>query len=885
VKVTDFGLVKRLDQMDFSRTGELLGTPSYMAPEQAAGRKDVGPAVDVYALGAILYEGLSGRPPFQGENALSLLSQVASAEPIPPSRLRRGVSRDLEAVVLKCLEKNPARRYASAAALAEDLRRFLAGEPTQARPLTVVGRAVKLVRRHPLPAALLTLIALSLAGGLTGIVWQWREAVQARGNLQTALGSEAEQRRQAEQNLYQSHIAQASLLWENGQAAQARDLLASCRPRAGEEDPRAWEWYYLNRLFHAEVRTERLPGPVTGLALCPSRQSSPDELAVALGQSRLNRDKPASETESGFLQPTAAPGFRPGSTLSGAVTSIAVQSSGPLAAWGIGDHKLVVGDRTTGQILWTVTLREGVKGLCFTPEGNLLAGGAFNRVREWNPQTGEELAQHSAAIGITDALAIQPTGSLVAAGNKPSSRLSVYERPTYRLVKELPSQGTGLLTVAFSADGSRLAAGYQSGNVSVWETSSWREVWRFQGTLGPVHALAFHPSGRLLATGGADRMVRLWNLTTGQTTAVYRGHDDVLTLAFGPRGDWLASGSRDHTVRLWDPTHDPRGQLLSHHPGPKTIAFDRPPANLTVRTLNREGKRQVWVLAGDRPLLQSELSPRDLSASFPRPSAMLTGGRVAIISVTDRRKLAIWDSEPGEASPPGKPIVSQPRRVLPAGTGPVQAVAADSTGRWLFWAAGAGPDGVAIRRWDSASEVEAEPIRLNVPAVQALAAEPAAGWLVAVTSQGKQDRSTVVWAIDLTGRQSPCEVLRDPRPLGGVAFRPDGRELAITLGDTVSVFGVGSWELTREFSCLAPATGLTFSPDGRRLAAVSDAGVVTLLDPATGKSLFQLHSLGQPGVQVVGKASVAFSASGAWLVSTNRDGTFNLWDGSPLQDP
>jgi hypothetical protein len=193
--VTDFGLVKRLDQSDFSRTGELLGTPSYMAPEQAAGRKNIGPAVDVHALGAILYEGLSGRPPFQGDSAVSLLTQVANTEPIPPSRLRRGVPRDLEAVVLKCLEKNPAKRYASAAALAEDLRRFLAGEPTQARPLTALGRTVKLVRRHPLPAGLLALVAASLLVGLTGILWQWREAVAARCHLQMALTSEAEQRR------------------------------------------------------------------------------------------------------------------------------------------------------------------------------------------------------------------------------------------------------------------------------------------------------------------------------------------------------------------------------------------------------------------------------------------------------------------------------------------------------------------------------------------------------------------------------------------------------------------------------------------------------------------------------------------------------------------
>src|SRR5581483_4657945 len=119
--------------------------------------------------------------PFQGDSAVSVLTQVASSEPIPPSRLRRDIARDLEAIVLKCLEKAPASRYASAAALAEDLRCYLAGEPTRARPLTTVGRVIKLVRRHPLPAGLLALVALSLLGGMTGVLWQWRQAVTARG--------------------------------------------------------------------------------------------------------------------------------------------------------------------------------------------------------------------------------------------------------------------------------------------------------------------------------------------------------------------------------------------------------------------------------------------------------------------------------------------------------------------------------------------------------------------------------------------------------------------------------------------------------------------------------------------------------------------------------
>jgi WD40 repeat protein len=589
---------------------------------------------------------------------------------------------------------------------------------------------------------------------------------------------------------------------------------------------------------------------------------------------RLSRPEPAAKTvPAGFLQPGAA-GFRPGPAFPGAVNSVAVQTNGPLAAWGIGDHKLAVSDRTTGQVLWTVTLREGVKGLCFTPEGNLLAGGAFNRVREWKPTTGEQIGEYTIASGIVDALALQPAGSLVAVGNTARAKLLVYERPTFRLVKELVPLGSGLQAVAFSADGKQLAAGYQSGSVCVWEVSSWREVRCFQGLVETVHALAFHPSGRLLATGGADRNVRLWNLATGQLEAIYRGHAaDVLSLVFGPRGDWLASGSKDQTVRIWDPTRNPQGRLLHHHFVKGTFAFDPAPAGLTVRTSNLENKTQAWLMTAGQPLLHSDLLPRDRPVEPIHHSAMLSGGRLAITTHPNARTVSIW-----EANAP------RPQLVLPAGEGAVQAVAGDRTGSLLVWATAA-KEGVIIRRWDATTRLEAEPIRLNVPAVRSLTLEAPDGWLVAVTSPGKPDGDMVVWTFDLTGEQPPQKVLRDTLPISGVAFHPDGHELAVAVGDTISLFRVGSWEPVQQCSCLSPATDLAYSPDGRRLAAVNEDGVVTLLDPAAGKALFQLHSLGPPRVRDVSHhARVAFSPDGVWLISNNWDGTFNLWDSSPLMD-
>jgi serine/threonine protein kinase len=196
-KITDFGLAKQLADgpggagpESLTQTGAVLGTPSYMAPEQAGGKaKEVGPAADVYALGAILYEMLTGRPPFQAESSLDLLEMVRSADPVPPSRLRGKLPRDLETICLHCLHKEPLRRYGRAGALADDLRAFLAGKPIQARPSTAWQRAVKWARRRPAAAALLAVSALAAAALLGGGLWY-----QAR--LQAALADAAQQRDQ-----------------------------------------------------------------------------------------------------------------------------------------------------------------------------------------------------------------------------------------------------------------------------------------------------------------------------------------------------------------------------------------------------------------------------------------------------------------------------------------------------------------------------------------------------------------------------------------------------------------------------------------------------------------------------------------------------------------
>ena len=186
-KIADFGLAKRVDD-DSSQTqsGAILGTPSYMAPEQAGGKnREIGPAADIYSLGAILYELLVGRPPFKAGNPIDTIRQVIEQEPVPPRQLEPRVPHDLETICLKCLEKDPARRFATAADLADDLRRFVDGDPILARPTPAWERAWKWGKRRPAIVALLGVSTLAVVGMVLFIVWH---NVSLRGQLDVASG-------------------------------------------------------------------------------------------------------------------------------------------------------------------------------------------------------------------------------------------------------------------------------------------------------------------------------------------------------------------------------------------------------------------------------------------------------------------------------------------------------------------------------------------------------------------------------------------------------------------------------------------------------------------------------------------------------------------------
>ena len=297
-KITDFGLVKRMDVgSDLSKSGAVMGTPAYMAPEQAAGKvHDTGPGADVYALGTILYECLTGRPPFQGKTPVDTLRQVLHDEPAPPSRLAPKVPGDLETICLKCLEKEPSRRYRDAEELDDDLARYRSGEPILARAAGRLERAVKWARRRPAVAALLLVTLI----GVAGIVWKYLEAEHQKGiaerladdfrtqkeaaeraeqaakdEAKHAAAEEARAKREltrAEGLVYAGNLTQAQLFWQEANAEAARERLDACR-----WDYRGWEHAHLRNLFDESCVTLKGHTDPDGESLgCGGRARRPD---------------------------------------------------------------------------------------------------------------------------------------------------------------------------------------------------------------------------------------------------------------------------------------------------------------------------------------------------------------------------------------------------------------------------------------------------------------------------------------------------------------------------------------------------------------------------------------------------------------------------------
>jgi len=615
--ITDFGLAKRVQEdSGLTQSGAIIGTPGYMAPEQARGEKQLSTSADVYSLGAILYEVLTGRPPFRAATALDTVLQVIEREPEHPRKLNPEADTDLAVVALRCLEKDPGRRYESAAALAEDLERWLRGEPITARPAGTLERAWKWARRRPAAAAL---VAVSAAAGIVLVATlavstyliSVKQAATEKANQDLAdankqIIAEKKETQQAldartlalageKRAAYFSRVGLAYDQWRQDNAPRARNLLESCAPEL-----RGWEWRYLRRL----IQSERVA--------IAAHQRGVGILAFSPDGSRL-----LTGGSDGVVRLWDA---WKGTLL----LDLLQHSAGVRAAVFSPDGKWVVScsakevlrwDTATGKSTSTVGPDSGGTALALSSDGTRLAvAGADKNVRVF------ELATRKLLFTVPgEAVAFAPGGKVLATAG---AGVVLRDAATGKELAKLEEGGTGTV-LQFSGDGSRLVGAGSALSVVVWDVSTRRVL--FKQKVAGTPALSH--DGQRLALGG-DRQVRFWDLNTSAELPRMHGLDHwVIGLAFSPDGRSFATATADPLfsipdnggddfgtmimkmlvesvlkpgagvqVRIWDAHAVQEGRPLPVGKSPASLAFRRD----GLLAIGRDGAVELWDLAARR---------------------------------------------------------------------------------------------------------------------------------------------------------------------------------------------------------------------------------------------------------------------------------------------
>jgi len=898
--VTDFGLARQtslVSRSTMTATCAVLGTDHYMSPEQATGsNREVGPASDVFSLGVMLYELLSGRPPFDGETSEQVRLRIAEGEPTPLRVLRRGISKDLETIVNKSLESMPRSRYATARELAEDLRRFLHHEPILARPQPLWRRAAKQARRRPALMGFLAAIMIS-AAVMAGVVVAWindrlasvRELEAARDDANRQRTAAEDRSRQVEQMLYAAQIRLAQENWNNDHLEVAWQAL-----RSTPESLRGWDYHYLHHLFtngHREIAIPDYSG--YGCTLSPDGQLFSEADGDSDGDIWTHK---VWETVSGrqisTLQGdlntqewwTSDPCFSPDNGF------VAAKINGGFAIW----------DAHSGSKLRTIPARR-VRRVAFSKDGRQIAAALHEgAIAVWDVATGEQKLKFMA-----------------------NSQPGLEGQAEYRPFEDEDEYAVHV-DIAFSPDGQRIACGPCNERVKVWDASDGRELVSLEGEIYRADGLMFSPDGRRLAADGAG-VVWIWDAQQGSLLRSIPcptpSQGFYHPLAFSPDGRRITSSDDDGRIFVFDMESGNLQQTFKGHAG-HVCAMVFAPDGKTLWTAGRGylgGVVKSWDLVqGQRPITIP--GKRVLRLTGAAGVAFTQDGKHI---VTDIRRLpAIWDVQKGTVvrkltpassnsgfwGEPESTVLSlwgsPDRQSVLWGSSDGQSVAACTSKGLVFWNAA---DGRELRR------ISADCLRSTLSTDGTRCAIGLADGTVKVcdtesgeelwTVQGSGEFNTCSLAFSVDGRHlassfaavaavdknnkppqiwevatgQPVRTLNKDdnvkRFASSIAFSPDGNHLATVYHHDIHVWELVSGESRLELLGHAERVNVvTFSPDGRRIATGSNDRSIKIWNAHTGQELL---TLSDGDGDIVG---LAFSPDGRRLASVNEDYGVTVWE-------
>jgi WD40 repeat protein len=803
-----------------------------MAPEQAGGKRAlVGPATDIYALGVVLYQLLTGQLPFEDDSTLEVLRAVANDEPVRPRRLQPSLPRDLEAITLHCLEKEPGRRYSTAQALAEDLGCFREGKQVVARPVGAVARLARACRRRPLVTSLVALLLVSLLGGALGITWKWMEA---SANARQAI----DEKREAVFEAYRARIGAAvAALSVHDVADAARQL------KEAPEELRDWEWRHLESRLDDSSAVIPVPAGSTSAFLigAPNRLEAGVLTPAGLRLTDLEGGEPRTLP----LGP-GRPRF---------VSATQTRHGLRVAAW-VGNTPFSLLDEA-GRVLCRVEIPETTSRLLVvSPDGKRLAciwlKGKQEQLGVFDTTSGKRTAVCDGLID-TWALTFSPDGTRLASGGEDQT-VRLWDVASGALLATCRGHTSKVVSIAFRPDGARLVTASADGTVRQWDAATGQEVEPpYDRHTAEVCTAAYNPDGQWVASAGADRTVRVWRAIGRQDVAVLHGHTGtVQEVAFAADGQRLASlsveegliGQGDDTVRIWKVDPEATLPVLRGHTSyVYPVAFS--PDGRWLASGGWDGKVRLWDGATGEAIAQ--LSHGD----YVQGLAFSSAGRFLVTGSLGSDRLRVWDvatarvlrTIPG----PGHSLIVSPdgRRVAAWAQGPQLLVCDLRSGERLFAAAG-----------------------------RPLAYSPDGRWLAIV---GGEDESTVV-LLDAQTHDTVARFRGHEKFVHSAAFSPDSRRLASCSQDhTVRLWQVDSGACQVLRGHTGEVFAAAFHPDGTRLATAGRDQAIWLWDLARGVEVARL-----PG-HTSYVWSLAWSPDGTTLASGSGDSTVRLWDTEPLR--